>query len=553
LKNKVILCAAGVVAVNMMASAVYAQKTETMSAEYDFEDRTLTVKAELKEGKKSFLNIIILPDGVEVNEQAIKENDDVILKTVQTDTTGIIMPKIVMPTQTMSKRYVCYLNTDNVDLKYRFSTVTASDLTSITTQINGADEAGIQTIIKNDIAQSGLGGAGDDKADDIARYIYSQKPVAGYSDGEFLNAYMVGEGIAYLESGDVTFEELIEEYAAYLEKDYIAEYNKLSDIERKTLEDMFKINRVTDGFENAFNMNLFLAKYKSSESSIDLGNVVANYFTQNGISMSKFNSITNKLYRDEIFAEMYRNRANMNSVNGIVEVFNTLVDAALAKGSENLGGGGSGGGFGAGGSGGSQGPSMTVEGGFAGSNSAIFNDISGHWAKEQIEKAYKKGIVNGFDNGYFMPDKNITRAEFAKMIAQTLNIKSDGAVNTSFFDVTGNDWYSECVTANVQAGIILGDDNKNFNPQKNITRQDVAVMIARGLAYKGVELNTKSFGFVDEADFSEYALEAINALADAGILNGYDNGTFLPVKTASRAEAVVMMMRMEELINEKNN
>ena len=75
-------------------------------------------------------------------------------------------------------------------------------------------------------------------------------------------------------------------------------------------------------------------------------------------------------------------------------------------------------------------------------------------------------------------------------------------------------------------------------------------MISRALAYKGVALGEKASGFADEAEFAGYAADAISTLAAAGVINGYDDKTFLPKKTASRAEAVVMILRMEELISE---
>lgn len=553
LKNKIVILITGLAALNMSMAAAQSQTNEYISAKYDVGNRTLTVDADLKEGKKTFLNIVVLPDGTELNQQEIKDNESVIIRTVQTDITGEITPEIIIPEEMQGKRFICYINTTQTDTKYRFSTVTLTELKTVVSKINSRDivkAEDIEGIIKSDFVDIGLVGSEIENVRKLAEYIFNQKPSGGYSENGLLNTYMTAEGIAGIESGVLSVGEFVEEYAAYLEKDYAGEYDKLTEQEQKALEEMFDINATTDSFEKAFNSNLFIAKYRSAASSAELGGLITEYFNANGISMSAFNSISNKMHRDEIFAQLYRERKNVTDEDTIVTAFNALVKKYISAPSSGPSGTG-----GSGGSGGSGGRvNMTVEGpGVSASESYIFSDISAHWAKEQILKAYKEGIVNGFDNGQFMPDKNVTRAEFAKMLAQTLKLSSDVTSDTSFSDVSENDWYAECVIANAQAGIVTGDENKNFNPQSNITRQDVAVMIARALKYKSVELKKDSFGFNDEADFADYAKEAINGLADKGIINGYNDGIFAPYQTASRAEAIVMLMRMEELISENAN
>lgn len=553
LKNKIVILITGLAALNMSMAAAQSQTNEYISAKYDVGNRTLTVDADLKEGKKTFLNIVVLPDGTELNQQEIKDNESVIIRTVQTDITGETTPEIIIPEEMQGKRFICYISTTQTDTKYRFSTVTLTELKTVVSKINNRDivkAEDIEGIIKSDFVDIGLVGSEIENVRKLAEYIFNQKPSGGYSENGLLNTYMTAEGIAGIESGVLSVGEFVEEYAAYLEKDYASEYDKLTETEQKALEEMFDINATTDSFEKAFNSNLFIAKYRSAASSAELGGLITEYFNANGISMSAFNSISNKMHRDEIFAQLYRERKNVTDEDTIVTAFNTLVKKYISAPSSGPSGTG-----GSGGSGGSGGRvNMTVEGpGVSASESYIFSDISAHWAKEQILKAYKEGIVNGFDNGQFMPDKNVTRAEFAKMLAQTLKLSSGVTSDTSFSDVSENDWYAECVIANAQAGIVTGDENKNFNPQSNITRQDVAVMIARALKYKSVELKKDSFGFNDEADFADYAKEAINGLADKGIINGYNDGIFAPYQTASRAEAIVMLMRMEELISENAN
>ena len=159
LKNKIVILITGLAALNMSAAAAQSQTDEYMSAKYDVGNRTLTVDADLKEGKKTFLNIVVLPEGAELNQQEIKENESVIIKTVQTDVTGEITPEIVIPEQMQGKRFICYINTTQTDTKYRFSTVTLTELQTAVSKINSRDivkAEDIEGIIKSDFVEIGF-------------------------------------------------------------------------------------------------------------------------------------------------------------------------------------------------------------------------------------------------------------------------------------------------------------------------------------------------------------------------------------------------------------
>ena len=178
---------------------------------------------------------------------------------------------------------------------------------------------------------------------------------------------------------------------------------------------------------------------------------------------------------------------------------------------------------------------------------AVFTDVpSGHWAKDAIEILYKKKILSGYD-GTFRPDDTLTRAEMAKIIAEAGNL-SEGV--SSFSDVSSDDWYYPYVSAAFGANLINGYDGK-FNPHENITRQDAAVILYRLFAGK-IE-NIKDVSFSDRDDIASYANEAIASLSKAGIINGYEDGSFKPKNNISRAEISQLMLNCITLWEGESN
>ena len=141
----------------------------------------------------------------------------------------------------------------------------------------------------------------------------------------------------------------------------------------------------------------------------------------------------------------------------------------------------------------------------------------------------------------------ISRAEFAKMISLTFGIENYG--ETAFNDVSGNEWYAEYISALNGAGIMLGDENGNVNPDADITRQDMAVMLYRTSDYCKIALdkiNSRAV-FNDRAEISDYAETAIEELQQAGIINGNGQGSFMPKAFATRAEAAKMICCLADL------
>ena len=170
-----------------------------------------------------------------------------------------------------------------------------------------------------------------------------------------------------------------------------------------------------------------------------------------------------------------------------------------------------------------------------------------HWAYKSIQELTELGVVCGTGNGNFEPYRNVTRAEFVKMLMTALKTETTENVCT-LTDVNTGDWYCGYVSTAQKIGMVTGDDNGRFNPNETISRQDMAVMVKRALDTKGIVLQkTKNVQFADADDIADYAKEAVAVLAGAGLLNGVDNGMFAPLSYADRAQAAKCISNMLQL------
>ena len=167
----------------------------------------------------------------------------------------------------------------------------------------------------------------------------------------------------------------------------------------------------------------------------------------------------------------------------------------------------------------------------ADTNDMLFEDISKeHWAYNAVKYLYDRKIVNGRSEKSFSPKDPVTRAEFVKMAVCALGFDTDGAVS-SFADVDGSEWFAPFVNAAYVKGMITGDESNCFNPSMPVTRQDMAVILSRALALGGGRAD-----FSDAGEIAPYALGAVGAMKENGLINGYDGGLFKPCASADRAE-----------------
>ncbi len=107
----------------------------------------------------------------------------------------------------------------------------------------------------------------------------------------------------------------------------------------------------------------------------------------------------------------------------------------------------------------------------------MFSDVqAGMWFNTEVCTLVKAGIINGYPDGTFKPDRSITRAEFSSMIARMFSVSYVG--NNAFEDINGH-WAQSYMNILAKLGILKGDDNGNANPDANLTRAEAAAMCNR--------------------------------------------------------------------------
>ncbi|WP_186786149.1 NEAT domain-containing protein [Paenibacillus agilis] len=180
--------------------------------------------------------------------------------------------------------------------------------------------------------------------------------------------------------------------------------------------------------------------------------------------------------------------------------------------------------------------------GSTGKEQPSFGDTKNHWAAKHIDRAVKLGIASGFKDGNFRPNKSITRAEFAAMISRALKLEGN-ASDLSFKDAGEIPaWASKHVSLAVKNGLVIGYKDGTFQADKTMTRAELAVIIARAVKLK---LNDKASSiFADAKSIPVWALKAVTAAVEAGLIHGKANNRFEPNATATRAEAVTLVLRM---------
>ncbi len=235
---------------------------------------------------------------------------------------------------------------------------------------------------------------------------------------------------------------------------------------------------------------------------------------------------------------------------------------------------------------------------------ASFTDLyKAQWAREAIEYLFSKDIVNGYGDGTYGVNDDVTREQFVRMLLTALNIKLPETENNKFTDVVSDTWYTNYVNGAWVMGIVSGVSETEFGVGQPISRQDMAVMCMRALDYVNkhpeqviedaeeveeteaptetetpeeaetpeetetpeeaeapeeteepaeteipeeteVTIDISDIPFADKDEIADYALEAVARMAQAGYLSGDENGNFAPKKTSTRAETAVVLYRI---------
>ncbi|MGG1633009.1 S-layer homology domain-containing protein [Paenibacillus sp. NRS-1760] len=175
------------------------------------------------------------------------------------------------------------------------------------------------------------------------------------------------------------------------------------------------------------------------------------------------------------------------------------------------------------------------------------SDISGHWAETGIKQAVSIGFIKGYVDGTFKPNQTVTRAEFSVMLMNALKPEGAGVALTFTDTVKIGTWAQKAVAQAVQAGIINGYKDGTFLPNAKVTRSEMAVMIANALKLN-IESDTVT-SFADDKSIPSWAKGAVAELNKLSLMVGSSSNQFNPKAQATRAEAVTVLLNMLEQEN----
>lgn len=177
---------------------------------------------------------------------------------------------------------------------------------------------------------------------------------------------------------------------------------------------------------------------------------------------------------------------------------------------------------------------------------ANFSDVPANaWYQTAVSSLADQNILSGTGGSKFSPDDPLTRAAFVTMLAKTVLTPSDLEqyfFKGNFKDVAEKSWANPYVNWASEAGVVSGYENKTFRPNNPVSRQEMAVMVRNFARATGRRMDAvqEKIAFTDQASIAKFAIESVGACQQAGVISGYQNGTFRPNGYATRAEAAAL-------------
>lgn len=151
-----------------------------------------------------------------------------------------------------------------------------------------------------------------------------------------------------------------------------------------------------------------------------------------------------------------------------------------------------------------------------------FTDIDHSYAKTEITKLVEQGILTGFSDGTFKPSDSVTRAQLAKIMVGALKLQPDTSEASQFKDVKEDQWYAGYVGALVKSGIAQGTSKDSFSPNKNVTREELAVFFVRAFGWnqQDVTSQTSKPQLFDLDQVSNWAKDSVALAYQSGFIKG---------------------------------
>lgn len=515
----------------LFAATVINAHAEDNTLLLNFYSRTQTLQIMANTDNKfgQAVTAVIVPEGTDPSKAEI---GDSIIDIFNTKENGVVEGSIVLPDNLAGGKYAVQLFPFKGGVEY-FMYINKPEATSMLSVINEAKtNMAIQNVINTNYKKIGIDNKVFDSVDssDVARLFNSYRNSGNYTDFyDYYDDYCIAEVTALIKAGEPVAK-LLQKYQKYLGIDYSKDYEPLSVETKKCLDDMLKTEDEKQKISEQYYVLRVLAIAQAAENWTKLKEVLVENESIWGPDKTYFNKL---VLKDKVYQELFDKKKGLTSLEILKNTFynssKTLYNQEQKDNKINETSGGGGGGMSA----------PTVSNQPISENS--FNDMTNHWAKSQVEKLVKKGIISGYPNNTFCPDNEITRAEFITILVK--GFPQNVAYETSFVDVPEGAWYESYLAQAQAAGIVVGDSEKRAFPNEPITRQDAAVMLKRALSRYSIDFAESGEAFSDSGSISAYAKDAVYSLVGGGIISGMGDGTFAPAGKTTRAQAAVLLGR----------
>ena len=171
-----------------------------------------------------------------------------------------------------------------------------------------------------------------------------------------------------------------------------------------------------------------------------------------------------------------------------------------------------------------------------GNTAGSLPELDGHWSQAAFERWHAHGIVEGDSRG-MRPDANMTVAEFAAILCRAMGYTE--TVENPYADLKGDEWYAPYILRLTAAGILEGD-GANCNAEEPMNRERATVLFARAMGIRPSE-NPDLSNFVDGDEAADWSVGYIDAMADAGIVQGVGNNTLALGASITRGSVVTLL------------
>jgi len=182
-------------------------------------------------------------------------------------------------------------------------------------------------------------------------------------------------------------------------------------------------------------------------------------------------------------------------------------------------------------------------------HSKTFDDIQGHWAQTSIEDLASRLVLNGKSDDRYEPDDKVTRAEFTAIVIRSLGLAPEKAAS-AYGDVQADDWFAPFVATAQAYGLISGYEDGTFRPDRTISRAEATVILSKAWALAGGASLTEEEAAAalsevsDSADIPAWAKTPVGSAVKLGLLQGYEDGSVQTQRSITRAETATLLRNL---------